>query len=187
MSPPREDEPSEQSPLLGEQNGSANGHIDSEQQQTADSHADGAEEVVLADEPPTSKLILIMFACMLGVFFAALGNQFASSLRLIEANVIRYKYCSYTHRAYILRVRLSISPILARHRLPHRQLLLPTTLRQTNRHLRPTQRPHLQQHLLRRRHPDLRPRSQRPHHHLRPRRRWHRWRRPHLHYHLRDL
>ena len=79
MSPPPEDEqPSEHSPLLGKSNGSANGHIvDPEDQSNANPQTDGADEVVLAEEPSTRKLVLTMVAIWLGVFFAALGEPIA--------------------------------------------------------------------------------------------------------------
>lgn len=75
MSPSREDQqPSERSPLLGQRNDTANGHcIDPEDQSNAHASTDGADEVVLAKEPSTNKLVLTMVAIWLGVFFAALG------------------------------------------------------------------------------------------------------------------
>ena len=83
MSPPRGDEPpSEHSPLLGQQNGSANGHaVDPEDQSNAIVQTDGADEVILAEEPSTKKLVLTMVAIWLGVFFAALGKPISARHR----------------------------------------------------------------------------------------------------------
>lgn len=68
--PPRQ--PSETSPLLGQPGETANGHtVDPENSPAAPDN--GASEVVLAEEPSTRKLAVIMGAIWLGVFFAALG------------------------------------------------------------------------------------------------------------------
>jgi hypothetical protein len=71
----RVSEASERSPLLRdeEQNGSAvqdGGHDSSHE----------ADNVPLAEEPSTMKLLAIMSAMWLGSFFAALGKSFISSL-----------------------------------------------------------------------------------------------------------
>ena len=75
MSPTQQEEPSERSPLLGDQNGSANGHVvDSEEQSNANAQPNGTDEVVLAEEPTTKQFILTMLVLFVGVFFAALGR-----------------------------------------------------------------------------------------------------------------
>jgi hypothetical protein len=82
MSQAADEQPSERSPLLGHQNGSANGQVvDPEGQHGADAQTDGTDEVVLAEEPSTRKLVLTMIAVWLGVFFAALGKQTSFSPR----------------------------------------------------------------------------------------------------------
>jgi hypothetical protein len=54
--------------LLGERG--TNGHI-----VDTDSQNDGANGVVLVDEPPTKKLVITLGAIFVGVFFAALGES----------------------------------------------------------------------------------------------------------------
>ena len=75
MSPQQEEPSSERSPLLGQQNGSTTGHtIDPEGQSNTDTQPDGSDQVVLVEEPSTKKLIAMMGAAFIGVFFAALGK-----------------------------------------------------------------------------------------------------------------
>lgn len=76
MSPQSErEQPSERTPLLDEENRLTNGHdIESESETNTAKPTDGADEVVLAEDPDTKKLILTMSAIWLGVFFAALGQ-----------------------------------------------------------------------------------------------------------------
>jgi hypothetical protein len=77
---PREaDEPSERSPLLDDRQNTANGHANGyatgdAEDQSAAAHHDGADEVVLAQEVSTKKLVAIIMAMFVGVFFAALGT-----------------------------------------------------------------------------------------------------------------
>ncbi|KPI40199.1 Multidrug resistance protein fnx1 [Cyphellophora attinorum] len=65
-----QDQPSERSPLL------ANGHAAEQQAR----NVDGANETALADTPSTSRLILILGACFVGVFFAALDTTVVATL-----------------------------------------------------------------------------------------------------------
>ena len=67
----QEDDASERSPLLG--SNTANGYVVDQQQQSEAN--DDSNEVVLAEPPSTGKLIVILAACFMGVFFAALGTH----------------------------------------------------------------------------------------------------------------
>jgi len=68
----------ERSPLLGGLNGTVSGDgaiVEPENAQpTSEGASDDDEQIVLADEPSTKKLLAIMGALWLGVFFAALGT-----------------------------------------------------------------------------------------------------------------
>lgn len=68
------DDTSETSPLLGgHQNGGQ--QVDPENAQpAADDNDTETNEIALAEEPSTKKLVAIMGAIWLGVFFAALGT-----------------------------------------------------------------------------------------------------------------
>lgn len=188
MSPSREDEqPSEHSALLGQQNGSANGHVvDPEDQSHANAHSDSADEVVLAEEPPTRKLVLTMVAIWLGVFFAALGkaNTIAHGSCL---TIGRYEHCRDADRSYLIGLQLLVSAFLAGHWLSRRQFRLPASIRQADRYLWSSKWSTLQQLLLCRRYTHMRPRTQCTHHHRRASHCWHRRRRPDVHHHLRHL
>jgi hypothetical protein len=71
MSPSRDIEgATENSPLLADQDRGANGHIADDGPQD-----DGANDTVLADVPPTKKLVITLGAIFVGVFFAALGES----------------------------------------------------------------------------------------------------------------
>ncbi|KIW24775.1 uncharacterized protein PV07_10468 [Cladophialophora immunda] len=67
--------PTETSPLLSEQNGAA---VDPESAQPAPET--GADEIALAEEPSTKKLVAIMAATWIGVFFAALDTTIVATL-----------------------------------------------------------------------------------------------------------
>lgn len=188
MSPPRDyEQPSERSPLLGQQNGPANGHVvDPEDQSNTNVQTDGADEVVLAEEPSTRKLVLTMVAIWLGVFFAALGKPI-SPRRRSYLIVCRHKYCRNVNRSHLIRLQLPVATVLASHWLPRRQLRLPAIVRQAYRYLRAQIRPTLQQLLLRCRNPHLRPRTQCAHNYRWQSDCWHWRRRLDLHHHLRHL
>lgn len=105
MPPAPHDEEShtERSPLLGKPNQPANGQIvDNEQpdDQTASAQDD---EVVLAEEPSTNKLMLTMGSIWVGVFFAALGTP---CLTLLSAWLISPRYHHHRHidRTYLVKL-----------------------------------------------------------------------------------
>ncbi|OAL23928.1 hypothetical protein AYO20_10840 [Fonsecaea nubica] len=71
-------EPSETSPLLGgEQNGIA---VDPESAQPVPVPVTEADEIAVAEEPSTKKLVAIMAATWIGVFFAALDTTIVATL-----------------------------------------------------------------------------------------------------------
>ncbi|KIX05784.1 uncharacterized protein Z518_03756 [Rhinocladiella mackenziei CBS 650.93] len=79
--------PSETSPLLGHQNGTINRSntnagngqaVDPENTQTPPDT--GADEIALAEEPSTKKLVAVMAAIWTGVFFAALDTTIVATL-----------------------------------------------------------------------------------------------------------
>ena len=63
----------ERSPLLSKPNGDTNGHVAGTSE--TDGPSGSVDEVVLAEEPSTTKLALTMGTIWVGVFFAALGTQ----------------------------------------------------------------------------------------------------------------
>ncbi|KIW96206.1 uncharacterized protein Z519_03274 [Cladophialophora bantiana CBS 173.52] len=67
--------PTETSPLLGSENGAA---VDPESAQSVPET--GAGEIALAEEPSTKKLVAIMAATWIGVFFAALDTTIVATL-----------------------------------------------------------------------------------------------------------
>lgn len=74
MAPPHDEEShTERSPLLGKTTSSANGQVISHEQQDNPEPSAQDDEVVLAEEPSTSKLIITMGSIWVSVFFAALG------------------------------------------------------------------------------------------------------------------
>lgn len=112
---PRE-EPSEQSPLLADRRHAENGHVTGDaEHQPADAEQDGTDEVVLADEASNKKLVAILFTLFIGVFFAALGTNPPRLGHAIPADNFRHNGRRNTVRAHIVRVRLTISPLLARY------------------------------------------------------------------------
>ena len=78
--PTNEDASNERSSLLG-QHGSANGHVDPEGQDGPNGQqTDGNNETVIAEEPETKRLVLLMLAIWVGVFFAALDTTIVATL-----------------------------------------------------------------------------------------------------------
>jgi hypothetical protein len=70
------EQPTEESPLLGDRSPAANGHVTGDaEHQPANAEADGVDEVVLAAEVPNKKLVAILFTLFIGVFLAALGKS----------------------------------------------------------------------------------------------------------------
>lgn len=74
MAPTEVEQPSERSPLLGSQSQAVNGQAVDTEAQPADPEHDGVDEVVLAEEVSTKKLLAIFTTTFVGVFFAALGK-----------------------------------------------------------------------------------------------------------------
>ncbi|KAI1611446.1 major facilitator superfamily domain-containing protein [Exophiala viscosa] len=80
---PIEEDASETSPLLGQtqQNGRGNGQpVDPENTQPSPEEDPAADETALAEEPSTKKLVAIMVAIWIGVFFAALDTTIVATL-----------------------------------------------------------------------------------------------------------
>jgi MFS family permease len=71
----------ERSPLLGHQAHTANGHaIDPEASNPTNTQTDGATEVVVAEEPSTKRLLIIMGSMWIGCYFAALDTSIVATL-----------------------------------------------------------------------------------------------------------
>ena len=67
------DRQTERSPLISKPNGERNGHVAGNSE--PDEPSGSVDEVVLAEEPSTTKLALTMGTIWIGVFFAALGTE----------------------------------------------------------------------------------------------------------------
>ena len=76
--------PTEETPLLRDEADyearTTNGHAVDPEHQRQDASQDENQEIVLAKEPDTKRLILIFFSVWISVFFAALGMRFCYRL-----------------------------------------------------------------------------------------------------------
>ena len=101
---PREDEqPSEQSPLLGSQSQAVNSHPADAEGQPTDAQ-DDADGVVLVEVVSNKKLFAILVTMFIGVFFAALGKCLDSHGGATSLTSSRHHSCRHAHGAHLLRV-----------------------------------------------------------------------------------
>jgi MFS family permease len=71
----------ERSPLLGQQTSPANGQaVDSEASTSANAQTDGVSEVIVAEEPSTRRLLIIIGSMWIGCYFAALDTSIVATL-----------------------------------------------------------------------------------------------------------
>ncbi|ETN39258.1 uncharacterized protein HMPREF1541_05481 [Cyphellophora europaea CBS 101466] len=73
-------QPSERSPLLGDDGQAVNGHAADAERLPGDAQHDGTDEVVVAEEASNKKLIAILGTLFIGVFFAALDTTVVATL-----------------------------------------------------------------------------------------------------------
>lgn len=112
---------SEQTPLLG----------DEAQHAVVDPQEHGEDEAVLAQEPSSKELILILGCIWLGVFLAALGTGFrrVKLAQALKADCTRYNDCCYTHRSHLVVLPLLLLALLVSDLLPDFQCRFPAVER----------------------------------------------------------
>ena len=126
----------EQSPLLGNgKTGPDHGSIERGQENDG-GQEDSEDEVPIAEEPSTAKLLLVLGSIWIGCFLAALGlpQITMTQSNAILTNCSRFYNNCYTLRTDIVIFRLAVSSFMARIRLPYCQRRHPTSQRPSDRH-----------------------------------------------------